>query len=109
MPQVCARRDEIHIYACDINPGFQPDPSITELLGIRTLLALCLTNDGWNAAIANFKAILKPGGLLILEELDPIIMTEERSQRYNGEDPNKCMVDSTWMHNANCLYTGFSL
>lgn len=81
MPQILARRDEVQIYACDINSGFFPNSDILQWAGIKTftqdvtkpfpeehsgtfdlvhvsLLVLCLTDDGWNAALANFKNLL---------------------------------------------------
>ncbi|KAJ7664338.1 hypothetical protein DFH06DRAFT_1187518 [Mycena polygramma] len=133
MPQVRSSRDKIQIYACDINPGFLPGPAVLEEFEIKTfiqdvtkpfpaeyggmfdlvhasLLAVALNADGWNAAVANFNALLKPGGILFLEELDPILMTEQQSQeRRRDDDPNQYMKGSTWMHKANYLYTGFAM
>ncbi|KAJ6456636.1 hypothetical protein C8R47DRAFT_187926 [Mycena vitilis] len=133
MPQVRNRRDKIQIYACDINPGFLPAPDVLEEFAIKTfmqdvtkpfpaeyggmfdlvhasLLAVALNADGWNAAVGNFKTLLKPGGILFLEELDPILMTEQQSrERGRDDDPAEYMRGSGWMQKANCLYTGFAL
>jgi ubiquinone/menaquinone biosynthesis C-methylase UbiE len=81
MPQIRSKGDKIHIYACDINPGFIPDARVTDELGIKTFaqdatkpfpaeyhgefdlihasfLALCLTEEGWNSALTNFNILL---------------------------------------------------
>jgi ubiquinone/menaquinone biosynthesis C-methylase UbiE len=83
MPQIRSLGDKIHIYACDINPGFIPAAQITDELGIKTFvqdatkpfpaeyhgafdlihasfLALCLTEEGWYSALANFNTLLSP-------------------------------------------------
>ncbi|KAJ7115630.1 hypothetical protein C8R43DRAFT_935011 [Mycena crocata] len=136
MPQICARRDKVRLYACDINPGFFPDPSITGELGITTftqdvtlpfpaeysgmfdlihvsLLFLCLTEDGWSSAIANFRTLLQPGGVILLEEADPILLRDQDPLGCTPEDADedfrKHMEGSTWLEKANCLYTGFAL
>jgi len=133
MPEIRSKGDKIHIYACDIHPGFIPDTRITDELGIKTFvqdatepfpseylgmfdlvqasfLALALTKDGWNSALANFNRLLKPGGILLLDEIDPIILTHQQHlQRRGDEDIAEYMTGSTWMHKANSLYTGFAL
>lgn len=81
MPQIRAQRNAIEIYACDINPGFFPSSDVLEFAGIKTftqdvtkpfpaelygtfdlihvsLLCMCLTEDGWGNALANFKSLL---------------------------------------------------
>ncbi|KAJ7829470.1 hypothetical protein B0H13DRAFT_2116180 [Mycena leptocephala] len=136
MPQVRAHRTAIEIYACDINPGFFPSSDILESAGIRAftqdltkpfpaelygtfdlihvgLLCMCLTEDGWGEALANFKRLLKPNGIILLEDADPILFSKEQDLHLGQNDPdndlNRYMAGSTWMHKANCLYTGFAL
>jgi hypothetical protein len=53
---------------------------------------------------------LEPGGVVFLDEFDPIILTHEQHlQRRGDEDIIDYMTGPTWMHKANSLYTGFAL
>jgi hypothetical protein len=83
-PEIQARGDAVQIYACDINLDFLPNSGIIQSLGITTfkqdvtkrfpeqyygtfdlihssLLFFCLTEEGWNAALKNFKDLLSEG------------------------------------------------
>jgi hypothetical protein len=59
------------------------------------------------------RRISEPDGVILLEEADPIFLTEQQelNRRVQGpdEDLAKYMNGSTWIHKANCLYTGFAL
>ncbi|KAJ7171160.1 hypothetical protein C8R46DRAFT_993340 [Mycena filopes] len=135
MPQVKSNRDKINIYACDINTGFFPDSRLMDEMGITTFgqdvtkpfaeqyhgkfdlihasfLVICLTKEGWLSALANFFKILKPGGVVLMDESDPIFFTEDQPPpplEAGGHDLNKCMNGTTWVHKANSIYTGYSL
>ncbi|KAJ7649208.1 S-adenosyl-L-methionine-dependent methyltransferase, partial [Mycena rosella] len=134
-PQIKARRDEVSIYACDINPAFFPPATVTEELGIKTFqqdvtkpfptefhgtfdlvhmcfLVLCLTEDGWTSALANIYTLLKPGGRVMIDELDPGLFKEGQYLRPadgGSYDLKKCMTGKSWINKLNCLYTGFVL
>ncbi|KAJ7473136.1 hypothetical protein B0H11DRAFT_2037390 [Mycena galericulata] len=135
-PQIRDRND-VQIYACDIDTKFFPPTVVTDEHGIKTFeqdvtkpfpaeyhgsfdlvhisfLVLCLTEEGWNIALANVHRLLKPGGLVMIDELDPVMFKDEYHSRpaYTGEqgyDLRECMMGTTWLHKLNCLYTSFSL
>ncbi|KAJ7732698.1 hypothetical protein B0H16DRAFT_1580772 [Mycena metata] len=135
MPQVKSNRDKINIYACDINTDFFPDSRFMDDMGITTFgqdvtapfaeeyhgkfdlihasfLVICLTEEGWLSALANFAKILKPGGIVLMDESDPIFFTEEQPPwpiDAGGHVIDKCMDGTSWVHKANCVYTGYSL
>ncbi|KAJ7739064.1 hypothetical protein DFH07DRAFT_965887 [Mycena maculata] len=83
---------DVQIYACDINTGFLPaDTDVTksfaegyhgmfDLVHI-SLLVVCLTEDGWKAALANVQKLLKPGGLLMLDEFDLVLFRNGQYSR----------------------------
>ncbi|KAJ7134031.1 hypothetical protein C8R43DRAFT_1133048 [Mycena crocata] len=150
-PQIKARSSEVQFYACDIDAKFFPPASLTDEIGLKTFeqdvskdfpveyhgifdlvhisfLFLCLTEDGWNAAIANVQQLLSlwlyispvisiltgfysgSGGRVMIDELDPILFKEDEDTRpLNGRDYDldKCMSGPSWVNKLNCLYTGF--
>ncbi|KAJ6576443.1 hypothetical protein DFH09DRAFT_1149376 [Mycena vulgaris] len=134
-PQIRDRRDEVTIYACDINPAIFPPTSVTDSVGIKTFqqdvvkpfpteyhgkfdlvhvsyLVLCLTMEGWHAALANFHTLLAPGGRLMLDELDPVLFKVEeyfRPADGGSYDLEKCMAGTSWISKLNCMYTGYVL
>ncbi|KAJ7189214.1 S-adenosyl-L-methionine-dependent methyltransferase [Mycena filopes] len=122
------------LHACDIKAGFLPTAEVAAAAGITTftqdvtkpfkeeyygtfdlvhasLLFMCLTEEGWAKALVNFKKLLRAGGVIILEEVDPILLTEEQEQLRSPADDvvSKYLTGTTWMHKANCLYTGYAL
>ncbi|KAJ7200300.1 S-adenosyl-L-methionine-dependent methyltransferase [Mycena pura] len=129
-PEVKVRRSEVNIYACDINPAILP-PTVTAELGIKTFeqdvtkpfpteyhgifdlvhlsfLFICLTEDGWNKALENVCTLLSPGGLVMMDELDPVFFKEGKYERSaTGYDLGKSMTGESWIHKLNSLYTGF--
>jgi len=135
MPQIKTRRDAVHVYACDINTDFFPDSTLLEERGITafeqdvtkpfpeeyqrkfdlihtSFLVICLTEDGWVSALDNFAKILKPGGIVMMDESDPIFFTSQQPPPpvdAVGHNLDEYMDGTTWMHKANCVYTGFSL
>ncbi|KAJ7189231.1 hypothetical protein C8R46DRAFT_1341769 [Mycena filopes] len=52
-------------------------------------------------------------GVILLEEVDPIlrVLTEEQEHLCSPADDvaAKYLTGTTWMHKANCLYTGYAL
>ncbi|KAF8217586.1 hypothetical protein K438DRAFT_1557844, partial [Mycena galopus ATCC 62051] len=135
MPQIRARRDAVHIYACDINTGFFPETTLMEAKGITAFeqdvtkpfaeeyqgkfdlihvacLVICLTEEGWVSALGNFAKILKPGGIVLMDEADPVFFSNKQSlPAFDavGYNLSEYMDGTSWVHKANCLYTGFSL
>ncbi|KAJ7276814.1 hypothetical protein C8J57DRAFT_1310492 [Mycena rebaudengoi] len=135
MPQILARREAVRLYACDINTAFFPDSKVMEDMGITTFeqdvtnpfpeeyygkfdlihtsfLVICLTEDGWEAALANIAKLLKPGGIAMMDESDPIFFIDKQFPPpidAAGYDLNKYMDGNTWVNKANCVYTGFAL
>ncbi|KAJ7358034.1 hypothetical protein DFH08DRAFT_847746 [Mycena albidolilacea] len=130
-PEVKARRSEVKIYACDINEAFFPPTTVTDEMGIKTFeqdvtkpfpteyhgmfdlvhisfLFLCLTEDGWNKALANVQKILSPNGVVMIDEMDPVLFKKGEYERTStGYDLDKCMAGDSWVHKLNSLYTGF--
>ncbi|KAJ6590123.1 hypothetical protein DFH09DRAFT_1259755 [Mycena vulgaris] len=134
-PQIRSRRDEVMIYACDINVSIFPPITVTDNAGIKTFqqdivkpfpteyhgkfdlvhvsyLVLCLTEEGWHAALANINTLLIPGGRLMIDELDPVLFKDGQYSLPvddEGYDLEKCMAGTSWIGKLNCLYTGFIL
>ncbi|KAJ6535694.1 hypothetical protein B0H19DRAFT_1271417 [Mycena capillaripes] len=120
-PQISARRGHVSIYTCDINAGFFPPPNVTDELGIKTFeqdmtkpfptehhgmfdlvhmsfVFLCLTESGWETALGNIQKLLKPGGLVMLDEVDPVLFKEGEYSRLAsgyGYDLNECMSEQS--------------
>ncbi|TBU37430.1 hypothetical protein BD309DRAFT_620835 [Dichomitus squalens] len=124
----------IQLYACDIDVKFLPGLNVTDPLGIATFqqdvtkpfpkelhgtfdlvhmshLLLCLTEDGWKATLRNALDILKPGGLLMLEEADPVLYGGAQPIPAAAEihDLEARLKDSSWVGKANAIYTRTSL
>ncbi|KAJ7189210.1 S-adenosyl-L-methionine-dependent methyltransferase [Mycena filopes] len=122
------------LYACDIEAKFLPSAELAAAAGITlftqdvtkpfpeeyhgtfdlvhaSLLFLCLTEEGWGKALLNFKKLLRAGGVILLEEADPILLTEEQELLRSPADDvlSKYLTGTTWMHKANCIYTGYAL
>ncbi|THU94068.1 hypothetical protein K435DRAFT_860889 [Dendrothele bispora CBS 962.96] len=134
-PGIEHRLSSLDLYACDINSKFFPDSAVTEAFGIQTfeqdvtkpfptemhgtydlvhvsMLFLCLTKDGWKAALENCYTLLKPGGIFIIDECDPILYTCSNpppAPDSSGHCLEDCLNGETWFQKANCMYTGFSL
>ncbi|KAI8971009.1 S-adenosyl-L-methionine-dependent methyltransferase [Trametes punicea] len=125
----------VHLYACDIETQVFPDKALTDEFGVTTFqqdvtkpfppemhqkfdlvhlsfLFLCLTKDGWTKALRNINQVLKPGGMLIVAELDPIMYHNVESippEDAPGHDLNPQLTRSDWVGKANRIYTAFSL
>jgi hypothetical protein len=70
--------------------------------------SVILPHQLWFISITHLT--LEPGGVVFLDELDPIIFTyQQYLQRRGDEDIIDYMTGPTWMHKANSLYTGFAL
>ncbi|KAJ7077647.1 hypothetical protein B0H15DRAFT_805107 [Mycena belliarum] len=133
-PQISARRAVVSIYTCDINLDILPPASVTDAEGIKTFaqdvtqpfaaehhgkfdlvhmsfLTLCLTSEGWRAALENIHALLAPGGQVMLDELDPLFFKGQYSAPAAGSsyDLDKHMGGTSWIDKANCIYTAFAL
>ncbi|KAJ7201834.1 hypothetical protein GGX14DRAFT_571098 [Mycena pura] len=90
-PEVKVRRSEVNIYASN-----------------KIFLFICLTEDGWNKALENVCTLLSPGGLVMIDELDPVLFKEGKYERSaTGYNLGKSMGGESWIHNLNSLYTGF--
>ncbi|KAE9388896.1 hypothetical protein BT96DRAFT_980893 [Gymnopus androsaceus JB14] len=124
-----------HLFACDIDMSKCPPRSVMEDLRIKlfsqdvtkpfpaemegtfdlvhmTLLVFALTTDGWKAALENCRKLLKPGGLLMLTEVDPIIYSSHKPpppSEAPEHDPVNAMAGPTWRHKHNSIYTGAAL
>ncbi|KAJ7133370.1 S-adenosyl-L-methionine-dependent methyltransferase [Mycena epipterygia] len=135
MPEIKARREKMRIYVCDINTGFFPEsmselgitafqqdvtkPFPEELYGTFDLvhasfLVGCLTPDGWSAALANYRNLLKPGGLVMLDETDTLFLPDSFEQdtallEATDQDLDKHLSGNSWIHKANCVYTSYCL
>ncbi|KAJ7608936.1 S-adenosyl-L-methionine-dependent methyltransferase [Mycena polygramma] len=132
-PEISARREDVTIHACDIDAGFFPPAAVTEEMGIKTFqqdmtkpfpdeyhgvfdlvhmsfVFLCLTEDGWKTVLANIEKLLKPGGRVMLDELDPVLFEEgqySRPAQGEGYKLEEMMTGASWIHKLNSLYTGF--
>ncbi|KAJ7110615.1 S-adenosyl-L-methionine-dependent methyltransferase [Mycena epipterygia] len=136
MPEINARCEQMCIYACDINTKFFPASSLSELgitafqqdvtkpfpeelygtfdLVHASFLVGCLKPDGWGAALANYHRLLKPGGIVMLDETDTLFLPDsfERDTallQSADQDLNKYLVGHSWIHKANCVYTSYNL
>ncbi|KAJ7658269.1 S-adenosyl-L-methionine-dependent methyltransferase [Mycena polygramma] len=131
--EINARREGVTIHACDIDTGFFPPAEVTQKMGIKTFqqdmtkpfpdeyhgvfdlvhmsfVFLCLTEDGWKTVLANIQKLLKPGGLVMLDEIDPVWFEEgQYSKPVQGEGYklDELMTGTSWIHKLNSLYTGF--
>ncbi|KAJ7181527.1 hypothetical protein C8R43DRAFT_969459 [Mycena crocata] len=131
MPEIQARRDEIHLYVCDINTAFFPEfinelgvtafqqdvtkPFPQELQGTFDLVRASflvggLIPDGWKAALANYHTLLKPGGLVILDETDTLFLPSNFGQdpEVVEEDLTNNIAGNTWVHKANSVFMTYS-
>ncbi|KAJ7112780.1 hypothetical protein C8R43DRAFT_1138840 [Mycena crocata] len=132
IPEIKARRGKLQIYACDIDAGFFPSsineagttafqqdvtkPFPRQLQGMFDLihasfLVSGLTAEGWISALANCRNLLKPDGIILLDETDALFLPEgsESDAALLDEDPKKHLTGDTWIQKANCLYTGYAL
>jgi len=134
-PEIKNRMDEMRIHVCDIDTGFFPQ-SINELgitafeqdvtksfpeklhgtfdLVHASFLVGCLTSDGWSSALANYYSLLKPGGLLMLDETDTMFLPDNFEQDAGLVDPanddlTQHLAGNSWIQAANCIYTGYAL
>ncbi|CAK5267256.1 unnamed protein product [Mycena citricolor] len=131
-------RRPVRVYACDINPAILPSQQATEPWGIQafvhnvttafpehlhakfdlvhmSFLALCLTEPEWEMALDNCRSLLKPDGILILKEIDPICLSEDqyaaRMRMHNPalDDLHQYLRGPDWKQLANRFYTEFAL
>ncbi|KAJ7083058.1 hypothetical protein B0H15DRAFT_923953 [Mycena belliarum] len=137
MPEIKAkaRQGKIQIYACDIDTGFFPEtlnefsiipfqqdvtkPFPKELRGTFDLvhasfLVGCLTPDGWDSALVNYHTLLKPDGLVMLDEIDTLFLPDDFDQGNKPigaaePDLSKYLAGSSWITKANCIYTSYAL
>ncbi|KAJ7071878.1 hypothetical protein B0H15DRAFT_957435 [Mycena belliarum] len=131
-PQISARRGSVSIYACDINRAILPPEDVTDAAGITTFeqdvtqpfaceyhakfdlvhmrfLTLCLTPEGWRAALANIHTLLAPGGQVLLDEVDLILFKEGQYSAGSSYDLDKYTGGPSWIDKANCMYTSIAL
>ncbi|KAJ7617097.1 S-adenosyl-L-methionine-dependent methyltransferase [Roridomyces roridus] len=128
------RPEDMQLYVCDINTSFFPEKAILAEFGITafqqdvtkpfpeelrgtfdlvhaSFLVGGLDADGWRAALANYHALLKPGGLVLLDETDLIYFPEQflLDPSAFDDDLNKHLTSPTWIHKSNCIFTGYAL
>ncbi|KAI9059889.1 hypothetical protein FKP32DRAFT_1679427 [Trametes sanguinea] len=127
--------DGVQLFACDIETKFFPEKNITDGLGITTFqhdvtqpfpadlhnkfdlvrisfLFLCLTSDGWKNALRHCYEVMKPGGILLIDEADPVMysdMTSAPDEDAHGHDLDKCMNCTGWVGKANRIYAAFAI
>ncbi|KAI0710331.1 hypothetical protein C8T65DRAFT_193332 [Cerioporus squamosus] len=125
----------IQLTACDIETRFFPEQSFLDSLNIKTFhqdvtkpfpaelhgkfdiihisfLLLCLTEQGWKDALANVRDGLKPGGILFLDDADPIIYTEQYPpppEDAPTHDVAASLAAPGWLGKANRIYLAFAL
>ncbi|KAF7300995.1 S-adenosyl-L-methionine-dependent methyltransferase [Mycena indigotica] len=135
LPQVRGQQGAIEIHVCDVDTACFPPSSVLDAAGLKpfaqditqpfpdhlgqfdivhaSLLFLYLTEEDWKAALTNLRNILKPNGVILLEEVDPILLTElqdrQRREDSHGDAIQSYMKGSTWRDKANSLYTGYML
>ncbi|KAI8971003.1 S-adenosyl-L-methionine-dependent methyltransferase [Trametes punicea] len=125
----------VTLSACDIETKFFPDKAVTDKYGIKTFqhdvtkpfspdlhgkfdtvhvsfLFLCLTEDGWTSALRNCFDVLKPGGILLIDEADPVLypnVSSAPSEDATGHDLDKALSTLDWIGKANRIYAGHAL
>jgi len=136
IPEIQAQLDGMRVYVCDIEMGLFPEPTLNErgviafkhdvtkpfpedLRGTFDLVHASylvggLTADGWSSALANYHSLLKPGGLLMVDETDTLFLPENLEQDLElldaaTEDLSKYFQGNSWIHTANYIYITFAL
>ncbi|KAH9889258.1 hypothetical protein C8Q73DRAFT_152200 [Cubamyces lactineus] len=140
LPSVSERLAEtadnrLHLYACDIETQFFPEKALTDQLGITifqqdatapfpehlrgmfdlvhvSFLFLCLRKEGWQKAMAHCYDALKLGGILMIDEADPVVYSRLSSvppEDASGHDLDKALSISGWVGKANRIYAGMGL
>ncbi|KZT21920.1 hypothetical protein NEOLEDRAFT_1098552 [Neolentinus lepideus HHB14362 ss-1] len=125
----------VRLYACDIETKFFPDKNLIDQLGITTFqhdvtkpfpadmlgkfdivqisfLLLCLTEQGWTNALANCRQVLKPDGILMLNEADPVLYSTDfppPPEDAPSHDLTASLSIQGWLGNANRIYAAFSV
>ncbi|KAI9059892.1 hypothetical protein FKP32DRAFT_1679430 [Trametes sanguinea] len=126
---------DVRLYACDIDTKFFPDRSVTDKSAVTTFqqdvttpfpeelhgkfdllrisfLFMCLTEEGWNKAIRNCAQVLKPGGILLIDEADPILypsLSDLPPEDAKGHDFETYLNRPDWIGKATRIYAGFSM
>ncbi|KAJ7862575.1 hypothetical protein B0H13DRAFT_2648589 [Mycena leptocephala] len=114
-PQIRDRDEQVKTYACDIDAGFFPPPSVTDALGIQTFhqdMTKPFPSEYEGKFDFNIWKLLKPGGRVMLDEIDPVLFREGeyiRPADGDGYDLAECMGGDSWINKLNSLYTGFVL
>ncbi|KAI9059897.1 hypothetical protein FKP32DRAFT_1595915 [Trametes sanguinea] len=125
----------VHLYACDIETKFFPDRTLLDEFGVTTFqqditapfppkfhgqfdlvhlsfLFLCLTEEGWKKALRNINQVLKPGGAIFMDEVDPILYPNIASippEDAPGHDLNAQLTRPDWLGKGNRMYTSHAI
>ncbi|KAI0753484.1 hypothetical protein C8Q80DRAFT_1267876 [Daedaleopsis nitida] len=96
----------------DITQPFRPElHGKFDLIHISFLL-LCLTEEGWTSALNNCRDALNDGGVLMIDDADPIMYTEwslPPPPDAATHDIESCLQAPGWLGKANRIYTAYSL
>ncbi|OSC97581.1 hypothetical protein PYCCODRAFT_1419298 [Trametes coccinea BRFM310] len=125
----------VQLYACDIETKFFPDRALLDEFGVKTFqqdvttpfppkyhgkfdivhlsfLFLCLTREGWTKALRNINQVLKPGGILFMDEVDPILYPNIAAipdEDAPGHDLKTQLTRPDWLGKGNRMYTAHSI
>ncbi|KAI0036171.1 S-adenosyl-L-methionine-dependent methyltransferase [Vararia minispora EC-137] len=124
----------LEIYICDVLISRFPPSEILHPLGIRSFqqdvtqpfpnalhgtfdlvhmssMAFTLNENQWQLALRHVCDVLKPGGYLILVELDPISYTPASPPPPDGRphDVSTSMMGGSALSKINCVLTGMAL
>ncbi|KAH9889264.1 hypothetical protein C8Q73DRAFT_152384 [Cubamyces lactineus] len=127
--------DRIHLYACDIETKVLPEKSLTDPLHLTTFqhdvtmpfpkylhgkfdlvhisfLLMCLTKDGWKQALRHCNDVLKLGGMIMIDEADPVLYAHPSSLPPDdgaGHDLKRALTAAGWIGQANRICVGMSI
>ncbi|CAA7266038.1 unnamed protein product [Cyclocybe aegerita] len=119
--------NEVHLYACDITDQKFPPKNVIEELKINAflhdvtapfpdhlhgkfdlvnmkLLVFALTTNGWRKALENVRALLKPGGKLLLCESDSVFYTKAEVSSPGFSPGQHVLNPNSWSYAYNLLF-----